>query len=165
MSPKRISTICLAALCSAHHPSWHSLPFTRPLTARETALWHTWEREHSFSDSTEAVAQKMQVKWQLFPLDHILSTILVRLLSVSAATLSLTCRTWNSSKSCWGRWKSFCSHSNSDNMQQMRQELCTELPPFHRESWALWRKTGLLVNHWTGILDCHVAGEQRKRFG
>lgn len=78
---------------------------------------------------------------------------------------SLTCRTPNSSKSCWRQWKSFCHHSNSDNMQQMRQELCTELSPFGREPRPLGRKMGLLIHHWTGILKCHVAGEQCKRIG
>lgn len=37
--------------------------------------------------------------------------------------------------------------------------------PLHREPQALGKNMGLLVSHWTGILDCHVAGEQRNRSG
>lgn len=47
----------------------------------------------------------------------------------------------------------------------MRQEQHTELSPFGREPRALGRKMGLLVYHRTGILECHVAGEQCKRIG
>lgn len=87
-------------------------------------------KDHSFSDNTEVAAKKMQVKWLLFPLDHTLSAILIKLLSVSMATLSLTCRTLNSSKPCCGQWKSLCCHSDRDKTEQMRQELCTELARF-----------------------------------
>lgn len=91
------------------------------------------QKDHSFSDNTEVAAKKMQVKWPLFPLDRTLSAILIKLLSASMATLSLTCGTLNSSKPCCGQWKSLCCHSDSDKTEQMRQELCTELPPFRRE--------------------------------
>lgn len=51
------------------------------------------KRDHSFSDGTGVVDQKTQAKWLIFLLGPTLSTVQIRLLSVSMATLSLIFRT------------------------------------------------------------------------
>lgn len=118
------------------------------------------KRDHSLSDGTGAVDQKTQVKWLIFLLGPTLSTVQIRLLSVSMTSLSLICRTWNSFKFCSGQWKYFCCHNNSAQTEKTRQELCTELPPSHRSPRHLTGQWwwGLPGNHWTRFLDCHMAG-------